>query len=425
MGLYPGRFVFQRTFGNKHQLCTVTMNGGTGQKGVPYITKYELEPLALPQSGGEGAIARAWVSLTSGELKGDVRGAAIQGGLMDKTFYFPVMQDKGNKDVGDVAGDQIFSGRLNPPSKTVAGERTVRYDAEAEDENGMRHGYAIEFGPVAVRKIDKTASLTPKGTDVAAPRPLEDGTGDSPSGGDGPGRPNGDSGQPDGERGNNTIPPPRGPFDRDIIITSPGLPPNLPPDVASGTILQANKVRVKQGDTVRVRVLLWNASNISGMNFTVKYDESVASPDGQPIKGSLLSNVRLEANPSDSSGVLIGFADETGISGTGSIVYVPFKAVGKPGDRTPINLNITTVNKPDGSVPSVYEVAGEILIVDDNGFQPGDSDGNGEINELDALDALKMSVKLIPIQWQTDIDKNGEVTSRDATLIMQMVRQRG
>lgn len=214
----------------------------------------------------------------------------------------------------------------------------------------------------------------------------------------------------------------RPPFDDHIIRTGPELPDDLPSDVARGPILQANRVRVKQGDTVRVRVDLWNAVNISNMNFALEYDSQVAQPTETPIKGSLLSGVRLEANPGGRS-VLVGFADESGINGTGSVVYVPFRAVGRPGDRTVVSPEITTVNDPDGGTPSVYTIPGEILIVDEDGFQPGDANGDGEINELDALDALKMSVRLIPIQLQADVDNNGEVTSRDATLIMQRVRQ--
>lgn len=216
---------------------------------------------------------------------------------------------------------------------------------------------------------------------------------------------------------------PRQPFDDHIIRTTPQLPKDLPADVARGTILQANRVRVREGDTVRVRVDLWNARNISNMNFVMKYDGSVAVPIENPVRGSLLANIRLEANPDDRSGVLVGFADEAGISGTGSVVYVPYKAMGRAGERTDVTLQITTVNDPSGGEPDVYEIPGEILIVDENGFLPGDTTGDGVVNELDARDALRMSVKLIPVQWQADVDENGEVTSRDATLIMQRIRE--
>ena len=48
--------------------------------------------------------------------------------------------------------------------------------------------------------------------------------------------------------------------------------------------------------------------------------------------------------------------------------------------------------------------------------------GSGDIDERDAGDALKMSVGLIPVDLRADIDRDAEVTSRDATLIMQASR---
>jgi len=39
----------------------------------------------------------------------------------------------------------------------------------------------------------------------------------------------------------------------------------------------------------------------------------------------------------------------------------------------------------------------------------------------DALDALKMSVRLIPVKMSCDMDGDGQVTSTDARLILEKV----
>lgn len=49
----------------------------------------------------------------------------------------------------------------------------------------------------------------------------------------------------------------------------------------------------------------------------------------------------------------------------------------------------------------------------------GDCDGDGRLTPLDARCALEMSVQLIPARAEADIDQSSEVTSRDATMILQ------
>ena len=48
----------------------------------------------------------------------------------------------------------------------------------------------------------------------------------------------------------------------------------------------------------------------------------------------------------------------------------------------------------------------------------GDYNGDGRITELDALAALKMSVKLLAEDLILDMDQNGRVTAEDARRIL-------
>ena len=79
-----------------------------------------------------------------------------------------------------------------------------------------------------------------------------------------------------------------------------------------------------------------------------------------------------------------------------------FRAVGKPGDRTPLHLEVTTINTPSGSSPNIRKFEGSIVIEQDSPV--GDCDGDGV---LTAADALNM-----------DLDRDGRVTSNDARLIL-------
>ena len=49
------------------------------------------------------------------------------------------------------------------------------------------------------------------------------------------------------------------------------------------------------------------------------------------------------------------------------------------------------------------------MIVTAKGQVPGDANGNGVLDAGDALDALKMSVGLIPLKMVCDVDSDGQV----------------
>lgn len=186
-----------------------------------------------------------------------------------------------------------------------------------------------------------------------------------------------------------------------------------------GMTLQAGQRRIVAGQTALVPVWLIKANNVANLNYDVTYDANVARPEGTIQRGSLMENTLLSTNPDESGIVRVGFARTAGLSGTGTVVYIPFRAVGKVGDRTPLTLAVTAINDPSGGVPAIDRIHGEIVIVGPEGLVPGDCEGDGRLTESDALCALEMSVQLKPPRSVLDIDANGEVTSRDATLILQ------
>jgi hypothetical protein len=158
---------------------------------------------------------------------------------------------------------------------------------------------------------------------------------------------------------------------------------------------------------------------VANINFTASYNGAVVKPEGDPVKGNLLGDVLFSANAKDPGLIRLGFAQTKGLSGTGTVAYLPFRAVGKPGDRTPIQLEVSTINNPGGTVLSIAKIHGSIMIAGPDGLVPGDCDGDGQLTAMDAKCALDMSVKLIPEKKNLDIDGDGQVTSRDATIILQ------
>jgi len=180
--------------------------------------------------------------------------------------------------------------------------------------------------------------------------------------------------------------------------------------------LQAGQRRVVEGGLVNVPVWLINGKDVANTNFTMDYDGGVAVPEGDLIKGSLLDRALFEFKTAEANLIRIGFAQTAGINGTGTVTYVPFRAVGKVGDRTELHLEVTTINNPGGTVLTIDRIDGAIQI---GGLVPGDCDNDGALTELDAACALQISVRLRPVILALDMDNSGEVTSRDATLILQ------
>lgn len=189
----------------------------------------------------------------------------------------------------------------------------------------------------------------------------------------------------------------------------------------SGMTLQAGQRQVIAGSMALVPVWLIKSDNVANLNFDMGYDANVAKPEGTILQGNLLSGALFRANAEESGIIRMGFAQTNGVFGTGTVALVPFRAVGNPGDRTPLTLAVTTINNPNGSVPAINRIYGEIVIVGPDGLLQGDCDGDGRLTFADAMCALEISVKLRPPIQALDLDSNGDVTSRDAVLVMQDV----
>lgn len=191
----------------------------------------------------------------------------------------------------------------------------------------------------------------------------------------------------------------------------------------TGMTLHAESRRVPTGERVSVPVWLLKGTDVANLNLIVTYDPTVVRIEGEPGKGNLLSGALFSANAGETGVVRVGFAQRTGISGDGTVATLPFRTTGTVGARSPITLEVGSINNAAGATPRVDVLHGEIVIVGADGMLPGDSDGDGRVTELDALLALKMSVKLIDPSLTLDLDADRQVTSRDSVLILQQAVQ--
>lgn len=209
-------------------------------------------------------------------------------------------------------------------------------------------------------------------------------------------------------------------------VSSPGSMPGDGTDSPSGPetpvtamTLLAEKRKVKAGDLVTVPVWLLQGADLASLNFTITYDPKVAVPEGDLIRGNLLGDSLFSANPKESGIIRLGVAGSAGMNGSGTVAYLPFRAVGPPGAFTALHLEVTTVvNSKQAKLP-IATVDGALQIIGQEGPLKGDCNGDGVVDARDAQCALDMSTRLIPEDLNLDMNSDGKVDAVDATLILQ------
>jgi hypothetical protein len=173
-------------------------------------------------------------------------------------------------------------------------------------------------------------------------------------------------------------------------------------------------VKAKQGETVSIPVEVFNPTNVSSLNVEVSYLPSVTTVKQKPIAGELKGNRLFEANHAESGVVLVGLAGSAPLNSNGQLAMISFTAIGKPGEKTPLTVKVTSANLADGGPVTAATIDGEFEIIADS----GDINDDHTIDSRDALDALKMSVRLLPVNLAADMDKNGAITANDARMIL-------
>lgn len=234
--------------------------------------------------------------------------------------------------------------------------------------------------------------------------------------------------------------------------SEPSVPSNQPkqaakacPDNAATQLeLQVCRHSAAQGATIRVPIYLLKSDNLANLNLELKYDSAVVKPVGKAEKGPLLgSQVLFESNLGQAGVARLGFAGSGGVSGSGILAYVPFTIVGAPGSRTTVAVHDTAANTAADARPSFALVAGEIAVAQAPAVSEGSSAPKPGPNTspspsvppkppepvkvftaLDALKALQMSVNLLTPDMAYDLDKNAQITSNDARLILRRVVER-
>jgi hypothetical protein len=217
-----------------------------------------------------------------------------------------------------------------------------------------------------------------------------------------------------------------------LIATNTPSQPTAPADSNAFTI-RVGEHRLKQGETAAIAVEVLNPGEVSNLNVVLEFDSNVVQVQAKPTIGQVAGQRLFEANYSQSGSIRLGFAGSARITQEGTLAIVPFVASGTPGSSTPIKVQVTQANRADGQRMEPQVISGSIAIVAVDVKPPAIQPSTtlppitppaSPLTTEDALKALRMSVKLLPEDLRLDVDKNGQVTSNDARIILKRVTKR-
>jgi hypothetical protein len=224
-------------------------------------------------------------------------------------------------------------------------------------------------------------------------------------------------------------------------------------ELRKGLYLEAGKAIVRKNQMVSIPIYLRHSgatphsTGLASLNFEVSFNDTVAvtlphperdrnSPsletDAPPdaVRGNLLGRSALIAGNKQTEGrVLFGFASNANVlPGRGqpgeTITEVFFQAIGAPGDYTNLNLKVTMASDTHGHAVPIETINGWIKIyAAGSRIKPCKSRSKPAINALDAYRALLMSVARIETDPWLDVNRDDDVDSTDAALILRMTGQ--
>jgi hypothetical protein len=188
--------------------------------------------------------------------------------------------------------------------------------------------------------------------------------------------------------------------------------------------VQAVQRQVSPGQSFAIPIWMIRAAGVASINYEVEYDPRVLAVEATRgvTPGTFFRSALQAANTAPAGRIRVGRSRATGESGTGSLAYLRFRAVGVAGQSSSVRLKVTTIDNARGAHLPIDVIDGRVEIVAPQSRPPGGCPPNdGVATAADAICALQMSVGLRDLDQVMDIDHDASVTSHDATVILRAV----
>ena len=202
-----------------------------------------------------------------------------------------------------------------------------------------------------------------------------------------------------------------------------GFEPGTEYAVATGIGYAFSETPIHIGDTFTFDVRAENVSDLAGWQFDIAFDpsrlEALDVNEGDFLKSdggtTFFQSGRIDNAAGKITGLIAGRISEGGVSGSGSVVQVSFKA--KSEGETELALQ----NFLFGSASKESIPAGplEIHITVEERLLTGDVNRDGVVNILDLISVAQQLGQSVPANSPVDINGDGVVNIFDLTLVAQ------
>ena len=202
-----------------------------------------------------------------------------------------------------------------------------------------------------------------------------------------------------------------------------GFEPGTEYTVGTGIGYAFSKKPIHLGDAFTFDVRAESISDLAGWQFDIAFDpavlEAIEVSEGDFLKtdsgSTFFQSGRIDNAAGKITGLIAGRISEGGVSGSGSVLQVRFKA--KSEDETELALR----NFLFGSVTKESIPAGplEIHVTVQERLLSGDVNRDGVVNILDLISVAQQLGERVPPNSPVDINSDGVVNIFDLTLVAQ------
>ena len=202
-----------------------------------------------------------------------------------------------------------------------------------------------------------------------------------------------------------------------------GFEPNTEYTVGTGIGYSFSQSPIHLGDTFTLDIRAENVFDLAGWQFDIAFDpavlEAIDASEGDFLKTdggtTFFQSGRIDNAAGKITGLIAGRISEGGVSGSGSVLQVRFKA--KSEGETELALQ----NFLFGSVTEESIPAGplEIRITVEERLLTGDVNRDGVVNILDLIRVAQQLGKRVSADSAVDINDDGVVNIFDLTLVAQ------
>ena len=202
-----------------------------------------------------------------------------------------------------------------------------------------------------------------------------------------------------------------------------GFDPGTEYAVATGIGYAFSKKPIHLGDTFTFDVRGENVSDLAGWQFDIAFDpaalEAINVSEGDFLKTdggtTFFQSGRIDNTAGKITGLIAGRISEGGVSGTGSLLQVRFKA--KSESETELALgNFEFGSNTGENIPASPL---EIRITVEERLLTGDVNRDGRVSILDLILVAQQLGNSVPANSPVDINRDGVVNIFDLTLVAQ------